>query len=208
MFKCWFALSLYVAFSQQDPTPAEAQAAAARAAAQAAAQAEQARQQELRQREALERSMKEFLGDTRETIAAAMDRKRAQLEASRKAQREALNNSYRDFQSARESLSEALGFKSALKVPAEKIRKSTGVFLDLMKRMNEKRATFDASEFKDFTPNELSWEALTTAERLAPELAAMIRAESSQTVDIRFLTSLSKLEVELLRLQWMTRRLK
>ena len=47
---------------------------------------------------------------------------------------------------------------------------------------------------------ELGWEALTTAERIAPGFAAIVDTEKRESVDVRFL---SVLERELLRLQWM-----
>jgi len=150
--------------------------------------------------------MNDFLTDSRDIIANRSGI--SAFEARRQAQRQELRKSLRDFQSASGELSVALGLKSGLKGPAEKIRKSTGPFLELIKRLSTNRARFDASEFKGFTPKDLSWEVLTTAERLAPALAAMIRAERSDSVDTQFLRSLPKLEAELLRLQWMTKKLK
>ena len=51
-------------------------------------------------------------------------------------------------------------------------------------------------------------EALTTAERMLPQLYAVISDEHATAVDVKFLDSLPLLELDLLRLQWMTRRLK
>jgi hypothetical protein len=188
----------------------DAQAARIREAREEAQRQEQARQAEAiakRDRERADQQMKELMTDSRTVIAAAhnaADRQRAFLIEVQKKQ---LADAFRSFQASTQSLAEALGFKKTLKDPARNMAKSTSVFLEFIKRTS-KQPRFDSSEFKGFTSSELGWEALTTAERLVPELARVVQAQSESSVDIRFLLSLSKLQAELLRLQWMTQKLR
>jgi hypothetical protein len=193
------------------------------AARRAAAAAEEARQEALRQQqeraaqeasrkvmEQSQNSMREFLNDTRETLAqsaAEMERRR---EMQRRAEYTLIKDGFQRFEVAREQLSHALGFKAKLKVPAKELEKSAVVFLDFIKQRGDKsqRPRLDATQFKNFKPSELGWEALTTAERVASQLSAILKSEEDGVVDINFLMSLSKVETELLRLQWMTKKLK
>jgi hypothetical protein len=132
----------------------------------------------------------------------------ARRAAVRGIQIEKLRKALTAFDTASEQLSEALGLSANLKDPARQITKSTAVFMDALKHLSEEPSRFDPSEFKDSTPAELGREALTSAERISPMLAAVLQNQTEDTVDIDFLLSLSKLQAELMRLQWMTQRLK
>jgi hypothetical protein len=173
-------------------------AAAERAAAEAAR----------RERERNNASMNDFLRDSREAIAAANGGTERYREVLLRAEYEQLRASFQAYQSAREELSTAISFKARLREPAKEIEKSANAFLDFIKRRIEKRQRFQPVEFKDFTESELNWEALTTVERLAPDLAAVIQSQRASSVEVGFLLSLSKLEAELLRLKWMLGKLK
>jgi hypothetical protein len=178
------------------------EAAAARAAEIRAAEAER------RERERLDASMRDFLKDSREVIATANGGTERYREVLLRAEYQQLRTAFQAYQAAREELSAAVSFKARLKEPAKKIEKSANAFLDFIKRRHEKRQRFEPKEFKDFTASELNWEALTTVERLAPQLAAVIQSQNAASVEVEFLLSLAKLETELLRLKWMLGKLK
>lgn len=200
-----WALRGKVVFAQGD----DAEAARIRAEREAQRQAElRAAEEEKQQRERGIKALNDFLIDTRTRIAPALKVAEAQRERDRALQLNRFRIAFEEFETARTELSEALGLKAKLKDPAQRIAKSTAVFLDFIKRTNEEPSRFDPSEFKDFTPKELGWEALTSAERLGPPVASLMVTESEFTVDVRYLKFLSQLQAELLRLQWIAKRLK
>ena len=177
---------------------AERRAIAERAAAEA----------ERRRRELDMERMREFQRDSRIDIQRAVDHSALQRELEKRAQSERLQKAFHEFALASEDFRQALGFKTSVKTPANKVGKNTSVFLGLMEAFNKKRQKLDTSEFNGMTESELGWEAITTAERIQPQLEAIVTSDSETTVDVKFLESFSSLEKELLRLQWMVRRLK
>jgi hypothetical protein len=193
----------------QDEDPQAARIRQAREEAIRQAQAREAEALARRERERADQAMREFLTDTRTLIAAANNTKDRQRAFLSEIQKKQLDDAYRSFQASIQSLTEALlDSKKKLKDPARNMTKSTSVFLEFIKRTSKPPPRFDSSEFKDFTSAQLGWEALTTAERLVPALERVVQAQSESSVDIRFLLSLSKLQAELLRLQWMTGKLR
>lgn len=193
------------AFAQdQEAARLEAERNAREAAALRASE-ERAREEARRERE---RVLREMSTDNRAVIEAANGGAERYREILARAEFDQIRAAFRAYQAARDELSIAVTSKTKLKDHARKIEKSANVFLDFIKRRNEKRQRFDPKEFKDFTTFELNWEALTTTERLVPQLAAVVRSQNASTVDVGFLLSLSKLEVELLRLKWMLGKLK
>jgi hypothetical protein len=167
-----------------------------------------AQDQEAARREAERAARKEMATDNRAIVEAAHGGAERYREMLLRVEYEDLRQALRGYQAAREELAVALSFKTKLKEHARKIDKSAGVFVDFIKRRIEKRHRFEPTEFKDFTASELNWEALTTTERLAPDLAAVIQSQNASSVEVGFLLSLSKLEAELLRLKWMLGKLK
>jgi len=122
--------------------------------------------------------------------------------------RERFTEAFRQFQNAAGELGQAVALKKDLKAPAVKIDESTRVFLDVLKSQSKNRATFSPAELKNHKVQELAWEALTSADRVASSLAAGIEQEHRETFDIQLLASIPGLEVEILRLQWIVRHLK
>jgi len=196
------------AFAQGEEDEASRIRAAQQEAQRQAAQERRAAEEDRQRREAGIKALNDFMNDSRTQIASAVNAAEARQARERAIQLEQFRGALTVFRTATGQLSEALGSKAKLKDPARQISKSTAVFLDFIKRTSKEPSRFDPSEFKDFTRTELGWEALTSAERLVPHLAAVMLTESEATVDIRFLASLSKIQAELLRLQWMTQRLK
>jgi hypothetical protein len=152
--------------------------------------------------------MRDFLKDSREIIDAANAQKERQAEILRRAEFQQFSEAFRTFELARNKFSEGIGSKTVPKDPVKAIQKSTDVFLDFIKRRSKLRGSMDAKQFKDYTALELRWEMLTTAERLTPQLETLLRSENANTVDVGLLMSMSKIEEQLLRLQWMTRKVK
>jgi len=205
----YFIETLFVVILAQDVDPQAAERARAAAEAAQRAAEQRAAQQEQQDRERSQRALKDFLTDSpRVAIAGAVSNADRTRERERGIEYEKFLSAFQSFQDATQELGEALGFKAKLKNSAKNIEKSTTVFLGFLKRSSKERPRFDSSEFKDFTVGQLGWEALATAERLTPRLAAVIQNENEATTDIQFLSSLPQLEMELLRLQWMTQKLK
>jgi hypothetical protein len=189
----------------------EEAAARQREAAEIALRAQQERAAAEAERRAREESilrMREFMRDTSVDIRSAVERSEVlrQVERRRKAERfqEALN----EFAAANEDYRQSIGFGRSLKDLAKKWEKQTGVFLEFVRGMTDRRAKLDTSEFNGARRSELEWEALTTAERLLPRLSAVVGNEGETTVDVKYFDSLATVENDLLRLQWLTRRLK
>jgi hypothetical protein len=181
-----------------------------RAAAEAALRAQQERaaaEADRRERERSIERMREFMRDGREDIRRAVERSEMMREAERSRKNEKFRNALKGFTTDSNDFREAMGLRP-LKGPATSLEKHVRTLLDLVKEMTTRRAKLDTSEFKDITRSELEWEALTTAERMLPQLHAVISDDQASTVDVKVLNSLPQLELDLLRLQWMTRRLK
>ena len=186
-------------FAQDDE--AEAAAAAAEQARQAA-EAQRMAEEDRQMRERSNQMMREFLNDTpgsRRPWDADQDRRRRfQL----------FRDALQEFEVSRQELSQSSNAGRKAAVPARKMEESTKPLLDFVKLINKKRPRLDTVEFKGFTNGDLLRETLATASRIVPDLTAVIRNEGASSVDVKFLTSLSQLELDLLRLQWMTRRLR
>jgi hypothetical protein len=202
------ALLLAVTLRVQQPQDEESARRAAEAAARLAdLERQAAEEQRRRDLEEYNRRMQDLLTDTRETIATHVRYSEQQRERLRREQAAQFNRALVTFEMSRHQLLEALEFKTSLKEPAKSIEKSVGAILGFVRNLHKNRAQLDAAQFKGFTPVELGWEALTTAERVFPQLTSVVDSQNTQEVDIRFLQSLTKLEADLLRLQWMAKRL-
>ena len=160
------------------------------------------------ERERVDRSMADFLKDSRENIAAANNETDRRREMEHRVEYDRLRTALRAFQIATEQLAMAIPLKAKLKDPAGKIRQNSDAFLDFIRKRTKVRPRFEPGELKEFTASQLAWEALTSAERTIPNLAAVVQSQDAVTVDVGFLLSLSKLELELLRLKWMFGKVK
>jgi len=194
----------------QDDAEAARQAAAQRAMEEARL-ARQQYEAELADRQRREQSIKDmndFLRSVHDDITVAGDNAARQRERERRVWHERIQGAFEEFAAATTGLREALGLRAPLKNPAKGMGKNAEVFLDYLKVINEKRSRFDSSEFKGMKDAEIGSEALTTAERLVPRLEEVLYNDSESTINLKFLKSLPSIETELLRLQWMTRRLR
>lgn len=204
----WAAVSGGSTFAQTQQSDAEkARAAAAQAeAARLAAEADAANAR--RERERNSKAMQDFLTDGRTIIASANAEKERQQERELQIENEQLRDAFLSFQASRRDFAYAVTFKMKLQNPSRTIEKSSAVFIDFIRRRTKERASFEGAEFKKFTATELRSETVATAERLAPSLLAVMEGANASSIDIRFIQSLPKLEAELLRLQWLTRKVK
>ena len=188
-----------VLFAQDD----EAEAAAR--AAEEARQAEEARrmaEEDRRMRERSEQMMREFLNDTpnsRRPWDAGHDRRR---------RFQAFRDAFREFEVSRQELRQVSDAGPKVSSPARKMEESTKGLLGFVKLINKKHPRLDPAEFKGFTSLDLARETLATASRIVPMLTEAILNEGASSVDIKFLTSLPQVELDLLRLQWMAHRLR
>jgi len=210
-------ITLFPTRSQAAPQQdAEQALAAQKAAEEQARQAEERRQAEeyaarkaKEDQQRVESMMRDFLKDSREIIDAANQESEKRKTVLHRAQIQQFTEAFRTYETARLEISESMGEKTIPKDSMKKIEKSTAVFLDFIKqRSNTKRGSVDGKEFRDYSEKELRWEMLSTAERLSPPLGAILRSETAETVELGVLISLSKIEVELLRLQWLMKKVK
>ena len=196
------------ALAQDDPNEAM-ERAVREALEQAQREAEQRRRDEQarKDREESAKRMQDFLKDSRDDINAASKQKEWRQQSLLEVQREEFSYALIQFKDAREELKLALGAKAKLKEPARKIEKSTSVFLKYLKTVIRTPSRLDSSQFRNFTPKEMGSEALATAERIGPGLDELLRSETQGTFDIRLMDSLTKLQSDLSRLQFMAKKL-
>jgi hypothetical protein len=192
-------------FGQDDPAAAE-RARQAEELQRQQAERQVADQMRKDRDESIQR-MNDLMSDTRADMAAKAALAEKSREKLLQLQKEQFQDAFEKFQAATRDLKVALGAGTTPKQPAQRMEKSTAIFIDFITKINKTPAKFESSEFRDMTPKELGSETLTTAEHVTPSVAALLATESQDSVDIGFLTSLSKLESELRRLKWMAQKL-
>ena len=192
----------------QDGADEQRRAQQAREEALRAQQERAAAEADRKQRELSIERMKEFQRDVAADIHREADRSERIREAQRKQRAADLQKSLVDFVAANEDFREAAGLHKPLKDVAKRLEKNTGLFLDYIRQVNDLRGKLNTSQFKGIEQDDLMREALATSERLEPQLMAIAQSEVDTTIDIKMLQSLSGVENDLLRLQWMSRRLK
>jgi len=196
------------AFAQDPADDAAERARQAREQAQREAEQRRLDEQARKDREESAQRLRDFLKDSRDDINAANRKNERHREFLLGVQREEFSYALLEFEDATKELSQALGAKAKLKEPAKKIEKSSSVFLKYLKTVVRTPSRLDSSQFRDFTSKEMGWEALATAERVGPGLNALLTSEALGTFDVRLLESLTKLQAELLRLQFMAKKLR
>ena len=197
-----FALPLAAQSPEAAQRAAEAAAAAAAQAQQAAAEA--AFKQMLNDSNA---RMEELLRDSRVDTGIAGQRLLAQQARERRRLFDGFQQAALQFQSDTEELHQSVRVPANLKSSAKKLEKTTTALLDYVKRTTSNHPRFDAAAFKEFNTSELEMESLKTARTIAPQLDTVAKNDNADGVDIQYLEALPKLESDLQRLQWMTRRL-
>jgi len=116
------------------------------------------------------------------------------------------------FRRAVEDYRMALGFQDSMRKPLKEIDQFVGAFKDYFRQTSVDADAPDPTEFQDFTPKELLWETLTSAERIDTELrqAALLiqQASVSNVTNIKAMLFLRGVHSELLRLHLLISKLK
>ena len=90
----------------------------------------------------------------------------------------------------------------------KEIGTQTGIMLKYLSAGKVNHPKPDPLEFKDYSPSELQWETLNSAERISAFLDFAVAAERQETVSQKTLQFLYTLDGELLRLKWLTAHVK
>jgi len=113
-----------------------------------------------------------------------------------------------EFSEAIEEFRKDFWLEKNRKKIAKRMEQKVNVFLRYLKFASTERPTFEPGELAALTNAQIAAEALSLAQRLRPELRKMAREERSAVVSISHWGFLYKLESDLLRLKWMTGRLR
>ena len=108
------------------------------------------------------------------------------------------------FRDATDQYRWAMSMDQKLDKTLKNIETQTDALLRYLDTSKMKHPRVDASEFKDYSPVELQWETLNSAERIAAYLDFAVAAERMEVVSLKTLEFLYVLDGELLRLKWLT----
>ena len=110
------------------------------------------------------------------------------------------------FRNATDEYRRAIGLKENLGKPLKDIASQTSVMLRYLKVAKIKHPEMDPLEFKDYKLDELVWETLSSAERIATFVDLAVAVERQEVVSLKMLEFMYKLNGELLRLKWLASR--
>lgn len=97
-----------------------------------------------------------------------------------------------------------LGLKARLDNDLKNIETQTDILLRYLNAAKVTHPRVDAQEFKDFSPSELQWETLNTAEYIGSVLDHAVALERKNVVSADTLKFMFVLDGQLLRLKWLT----
>jgi hypothetical protein len=112
------------------------------------------------------------------------------------------------FRGATDDYRWALSMDGKLEKPLKDIKAQTDVMLTYLEAAKVRHPKTDPSEFKDYSPVELQWETLNSAERIGAFLDFAVVAERQESVSTKTLEFLYTLDGELLRLKWLASHVK
>jgi len=72
-----------------------------------------------------------------------------------------------------------------------------------LKQAKIKHPAMDPLEFKDYKQDELVWETLSSAERIATFVDLAVAVERQEVISLKMLEFMYQLNGELLRLKWL-----
>jgi hypothetical protein len=111
------------------------------------------------------------------------------------------------FRQATADFRDAVGAQQNMRVPLQSLQKLIKPFAEYFKDLKLKSSAPDIQELKTYSPKELVWETLTTAERVDNNLqiANRLLRESNQTgaVTIKTLQFYAEIDSDLKRLKWL-----
>jgi hypothetical protein len=112
------------------------------------------------------------------------------------------------FADAIDELRKGFWIEKDRKKAAKKMDQSVDVFLRFLRTLSNERASFDPDALAKLTPAQLATEALSLAQQLQPELRRMSQESRSAVVSVEHWEFAHKLETDLVRLKWMSSRLR
>jgi hypothetical protein len=108
------------------------------------------------------------------------------------------------FREATMEYGQNLGMKGKLDKDLKTIEAQADIFLRYLNAAKVNHPRPDSQEFKDFSPSELQWETLNTAEYIASVLDFAVAVERKNVVTTETQEFLFTLDGQLLRLKWLT----
>jgi hypothetical protein len=108
------------------------------------------------------------------------------------------------FREATTEYGQNLGMKGKLDKDLKNIETQTDIFLRYLNSAKINHPRPDSQEFKDFSPSELQWETLNTAEYIASVLDFAVAVERQNVVSTETRKFLYTLDGQLMRLKWLT----
>jgi hypothetical protein len=113
----------------------------------------------------------------------------------------------KEFRTATESFRDAVAAKSDVRDAVRSIERLFKPFDDYFDDLKLKVAPLNAGDFKDYSSNDLIWEALTTSERIDNNLQVSLLllrdAERSGAIDIRTMQFMNDIQKDMLRLKFL-----
>ena len=108
------------------------------------------------------------------------------------------------FREATKEYGQNLGMTSKLDKDLKNIETQTGILLRYFSAAKVNHPRVDAQEFKNFSPSELQWETLNSAEYIASVLDYAVALERRDVVSTDAQKFMYALDGQLLRLKWLT----
>ena len=112
------------------------------------------------------------------------------------------------FRAATDDFRWVVSMQGKVDKQAKVIGAQTDVMLKYLSSEKVNHPKPNPAEFKDYSPSELQWETLNSAERIGAYLDFAVAAEREETVSQKTLQFLYTLDGELLRLKWLTAHVK
>lgn len=115
------------------------------------------------------------------------------------------------FRRATDVFRQAISTETDLKEPIRNVSKLIDPFTDYFKAMKLATPSVDSEEFKGYTQKELTWETLTTAERVDNNLQRanlyLKSSRASGTISLTAMEFFTEIHGDLVRLKWLANRL-
>jgi hypothetical protein len=108
------------------------------------------------------------------------------------------------FREATMEFGQNVGMKGKLDKDLKNIEAQADIFLRYLSAAKINHPRPDSQEFKDFSPSELQWETLNTAEYIGSVLDLAVAVERKNVVSAETLKFLYTLDGQLQRLKWLT----
>ena len=111
------------------------------------------------------------------------------------------------FRKATEEFRDAVGSKTDVRDVVRNIEKLMKPFDEYFVDMKLKAPPLDITDFKDYSSNDMIWEALTTAERIDNNLQISLRllrdAERSGAITIQAMKFMNGIQSDMIRFRWL-----